>query len=60
MQFKVTKKGETHTLILEDLGLDDGGKISCKAGNVEGEVCCSSNLLVRKSRKTSENQEGLK
>lgn len=50
----MTQDGDKYTLTIEDLLLDDDGKITCKAVNSEGEVYCSGNLLVRESRRTSE------
>ena len=46
-----------YKLTIEDLILDDDGKITCKATNSEGEVYSSGNLLVREARKVSEQPD---
>ena len=56
-RFKITQDGDVYKLTIEDLILDDDGKITCKATNSEGEVYSSGNLLVRESRKVSEQPD---
>ncbi|XP_053386642.1 muscle M-line assembly protein unc-89-like [Mercenaria mercenaria] len=49
-RFQVKKEGDAYTLIIKNVRFDDGGKITCKASNEEGEVYCSANLHVRESK----------
>lgn len=45
----MTQEADTVRLTLNDLRIEDEGKITCKAVNSEGEVYCSSNLIVKRA-----------
>nr|XP_022325334.1 titin-like isoform X5 [Crassostrea virginica] len=48
-RFQMTQEADTFRLTLNDLRIEDEGKITCKAVNSEGEVYCSSNLIVKRA-----------
>lgn len=48
-RFQMTQEADTFRLTLNDLRIEDEGKITCKAVNSEGEVYCSSSLVVKRA-----------